>query len=94
MSQISQLGTYNISALTVADVYVQKVGDDYVVTANDEGMPKLKISGYYQSAMKGDPSAKEYIQTKLRSAQWLNRSANRSSSALFHTMMSASPASS
>lgn len=58
----------------VADVYVQKVGEDYLVTANDEGMPKLKISGYYQSAMKGDPSAKEYIQNKLRSAQWLIRS--------------------
>ncbi len=58
----------------VPDVYVSKVGDDYVVSANDEGMPKLKISGYYQSAMKGDPSAKEYIQNKLRSAQWLIRS--------------------
>jgi len=57
-----------------ADVYVAKVGDDYVVSSNDEGMPKLKISGYYQSAMKGDAAAKEYIQTKLRSAQWLIRS--------------------
>ena len=58
----------------VPDVYVSKVGDDYVVSANDDGMPRLKISGFYRSAMHGDPKAKEYIQGKLRSAQWLIRS--------------------
>lgn len=56
------------------DVYVHKVGDKYFVVANDDGMPKLKISGFYRSAMQGDAKAKEYIQTKLRSAQWLIRS--------------------
>lgn len=33
------------------DVYVHKIGDDYVVTLNDDGLPKLKISNYYRSAM-------------------------------------------
>jgi RNA polymerase sigma-54 factor len=56
------------------DVYVRKIGDDYLVDANDDGMPKLKISGFYRKAMQGDPKAKEYIQGKLRSAQWLIRS--------------------
>jgi RNA polymerase sigma-54 factor len=58
----------------VPDVYVNKVGDGYVVQANDDGMPRLKISGFYRAAMAGDPKAKEYIQNKLRSAQWLIRS--------------------
>lgn len=58
----------------VPDVYVQKVGDKYYVQANDDGMPRLKISGFYRAAMAGDPKAKEYIQGKLRSAQWLIRS--------------------
>jgi RNA polymerase sigma-54 factor len=58
----------------VPDVWVHKVGDKYFVVANDDGMPKLKISGFYRSAMKGDAEAKEYIQNKLRSAQWLIRS--------------------
>ncbi|MEY4582310.1 MAG: hypothetical protein RL701_7013 [Pseudomonadota bacterium] len=58
----------------VPDVWVHKVGDKYFVVANDDGMPKLKISGFYRSAMKGDAQAKEYIQNKLRSAQWLIRS--------------------
>jgi RNA polymerase sigma-54 factor len=58
----------------VPDVYVSKVGDGYVVQANDDGMPRLRISGFYRAAMAGDPKAKEYIQNKLRSAQWLIRS--------------------
>ena len=56
------------------DVWVHKVGDDYFVVANDDGMPRLKISGFYRAAMMGKPEAKEYIQNKLRSAQWLIRS--------------------
>jgi RNA polymerase sigma-54 factor len=58
----------------VPDVYVVRMGDKYVVQANDDGMPRLKISGFYRAAMQGDPKAKEYIQGKLRSAQWLIRS--------------------
>jgi RNA polymerase sigma-54 factor len=56
------------------DVWVHKVGDRYFVVANDDGMPRLKISGFYRAAMQGQPEAKEYIQNKLRSAQWLIRS--------------------
>jgi RNA polymerase sigma-54 factor len=58
----------------VPDVYVHKVADKYFVVANDDGMPKLKISGFYRSAMADNKEAKEYIQNKLRSAAWLIRS--------------------
>jgi RNA polymerase sigma-54 factor len=58
----------------VPDVYVHRVGDEYYVVANDDGMPKLKISGFYRAAMADNAKAKEYIQDKLRSAQWLIRS--------------------
>jgi len=56
------------------DVYIHKVGDKFFVVPNDDGLPKLKISGFYRSALSGGPKAKEYIQDKLRSAQWLIRS--------------------
>lgn len=56
------------------DVYVHRVGDEYIVTANDDGMPRLKISGFYRAAMADNPNAREYIQDKLRTAQWLIRS--------------------
>ncbi len=58
----------------VPDVYVHKIGDKYFVVANDDGLPRLKISGFFRSAMDADPEAKEYVQNKLRSAQWLIRS--------------------
>ena len=56
------------------DVYIHKVGDKYFVVPNDDGLPKLKISSFYRSALNGSPKAREYIQDKLRSAQWLIRS--------------------
>ncbi|MCG8421790.1 MAG: RNA polymerase factor sigma-54 [Proteobacteria bacterium] len=59
------------------DVYIHKVGDKYFVVPNDDGLPKLKISSFYRSALSGGDGqqrAKDYIQDKLRSAQWLIRS--------------------
>ena len=35
------------------DVYIHKVGDKYFVVPNDDGLPKLKISGFYKNAMGG-----------------------------------------
>ena len=56
------------------DVYIHKVGDKFFVVPNDDGLPKLKISSFYRAALDDSKSAKEYIQDKLRSAQWLIRS--------------------
>jgi len=61
----------------VPDLYVTKIGDDYVVTLNDEGIPHLKISSYWREAqdrgLVGD-DARQYIQEKLKSATWLMKS--------------------
>ena len=56
------------------DVYIHKVGDKYFVVPNDDGLPKLKISNFYKAAMGNSSQSKDYIQDKLRSAQWLIRS--------------------
>ncbi len=60
------------------DVYVQKIGNDYVVTLNEDGLPKLRVSNFYRQAlMKGSDVAKhtkEYIQERMRSAIWLIKS--------------------
>ena len=56
------------------DVYIHKIGDKYFVVANDDGLPKLKISDFYRAALHEGAKAKEYIQERLRSAQWLIRS--------------------
>ena len=33
-----------------ADIFVYKVGDEYLVMLNEEGVPNLKISPYYAEA--------------------------------------------
>ncbi len=60
------------------DVYVYKVGEEYMVSLNEDGLPRLKISNFYKS-MLGKSSGtnantQEYIQEKLRSAVWLIKS--------------------
>nr|WP_280524051.1 RNA polymerase factor sigma-54 [Enhygromyxa salina] len=40
------------------DVYVHKIGEEYLVTLNDDGLPKLKISNYYKAAMLADTKGK------------------------------------
>jgi RNA polymerase sigma-54 factor len=61
------------------DIFIQKVGDDYVILLNEDGLPKLRISPYYRSTLvgtsKGEESpARAYIEDKIRSAIWLIRS--------------------
>ncbi|MBN2340232.1 MAG: RNA polymerase factor sigma-54 [Deltaproteobacteria bacterium] len=56
------------------DVYVHKIGDRYFVVPNDDGLPRLKIAGFFKNAMDHGDDAKEYVQNKMRSAQWLIRS--------------------
>lgn len=62
----------------VPDIYVNKVGDDYDIVLNEDGLPKLRINGYYKDVLTSKDSlsenAKGYIQEKLRSAAWLIKS--------------------
>ena len=60
----------------VPDVYVVKKDGSYVILLNDEGMPRLRVSPFYKNLMTkgGDEATKDYIETKLRSAQWLIKS--------------------
>jgi len=57
------------------DVFVYKLGEEYTVVLNDDGLSKLRISATYRAALRDQAGkAKEFIQDKLRSAQWLIRS--------------------
>ena len=57
------------------DIQVHKVGDDYVVALNEEGLPRLKVNASYRRFLnQKDSDAKEYVQGKLRSAAWLIKS--------------------
>jgi RNA polymerase sigma-54 factor len=62
----------------IPDVFVHKVGDEYLIILNDEGLPRLKVSSAYEELIDGDSSApaetKAYIKEKLRDAVWLIKS--------------------
>jgi len=56
---------------------VQKVGDDFVVTTNDEQIPHLRISNVYKDLMsQGENSdeVKNYIRDKIRAGNFLIKS--------------------
>ena len=60
------------------DIYIFKVGDDYEIVQNEDGLPKLRISAYYRNVLRSknslSDSARTYIRDKLESAAWLIKS--------------------
>ncbi|MBI5521860.1 MAG: RNA polymerase factor sigma-54 [Desulfarculus sp.] len=58
------------------DIYVYKVDGEFVIVLNEDGLPKLRVNSFYKDALGsgGSAEAKEYVQSKLRSAVWLIRS--------------------
>ncbi len=62
----------------IPDVTVQKIGDEYMVLLNDEGVPHLRVSSLYHrlAGAEGDEAAKAraYLEDKVRAATWLIKS--------------------
>lgn len=62
------------------DLFVHKVGDEYHVVLNEEGLPRLHVSNAYRQVLQrtGDGAeskeTKAYVREKLRSAVWLIKS--------------------
>jgi len=62
----------------VPDIVVTKEDSDLVVGLNDEGLPRLRISGYYRKllakAAKENVEAYDFLKDKLKKALWFLRS--------------------
>jgi RNA polymerase sigma-54 factor len=62
------------------DVYVRRVGEDYVIQLNDDGLPRLRVSRAYRRMLQTMRSegrqseAQQFIKDKIRSAVWLIKS--------------------
>jgi RNA polymerase sigma-54 factor len=73
------------------DIFVHKVGDDYVVMLNDEGLPSLRLAPHYLEARAGgglDAKADEYVSDKMRAAQWLIKSIQQRQRTIFRVAKS------
>jgi RNA polymerase sigma-54 factor len=65
----------NESRYIVPDVSIQKVGDDYVVVLNEDGIPRLRVNAVYRSLLRGSQGEdRQFVEQKLRSAVWLIKS--------------------
>jgi RNA polymerase sigma-54 factor len=66
------------SIYVTPDVFLFKMGDEWNIMLNDDGMPKLRINGYYRELLKHGssmkPEDKEFLLEKIRSAAWLIKS--------------------
>ena len=60
----------------VPDIFVVKTEKGYDVTLNDDGIPRLRISPYYQSLLKNSAKGetKDYLEEKHKSALWFLKS--------------------
>ena len=62
----------------IPDVMVQKVGGEYAIFLNDDGVPPLRVSSLVRrlAGQRGEDvrKAREYLETKVRAATWLIKS--------------------
>ncbi|XDD48694.1 RNA polymerase factor sigma-54 [Leptospira sp. WS92.C1] len=78
------LYTSNKPDYVMPDVIVREVEGEFDIYINDEWIPKLKINKEYKNILKNaKDNDKEYITTKLGSAEWLIRSVNQRRQTLF-----------
>ena len=74
------------------DIYVYKVGDDFKIVMNDDGLPKLRISRFYREAVasgkKIPKDTKAYLNDKMQSASWLIKSIHQRQKTIYLVMES------
>ncbi len=58
------------------DVYLFKIGDEWQINLNEDGLPKLRISPYYAKVLRGQGTKEDrtYVKNKLDSADFLIKS--------------------
>jgi RNA polymerase sigma-54 factor len=68
----------NDSRYIAPDVAVYKMGSEYTVVLNEDGIPRLRVNSLYRSLLRssGD-EARQYVEQKLRSAVWLIKSVDQ-----------------
>ena len=71
----------------VPDVYVQKHNGEYVISLNEDGLPKLRVSPYYLKVLQDKESegkaAKNYLHERLKAASWLIKSIHQRQNTIF-----------
>ena len=80
-----QFGAIEAQYIT-PDVYVFKLGEEWAVNLNEEGLPRLRVSDFYSNMVsdkkpKGDE--KNYVAEKMKAAEWLIKSIRQRQRTIF-----------
>ncbi len=71
----------------VPDIVVAKEPDDWTVSLNEEGLPRLRISQYYKKllarASRDQPEAYLFLKDRLKKALWFLRSLDQRNQTIF-----------
>ena len=70
------------------DVFVYKMGDEFVILLNDDGLPQLQLSAMSQMNIGNSEQEKDYCSEKIRSASWLIKSLYQRQRTLYKVMES------
>ncbi len=73
------------------DIYVMKIGNEWHIVLNEDGLPKLRVSPYYERMLRGGVASKEdrdYIKGRLQSAAFLIQSIHRRQRTIYRVMKS------
>ena len=76
----------------VPDIFVHKIGDEFHVVLNDDGLPRLRINALYREVLaRGSQTPKDtkiYVHEKVRSAMWLIKSIHQRQRTIYRVMQS------
>jgi RNA polymerase sigma-54 factor len=76
----------------IPDIYVYKIGDDFHIVLNDDGMPRLRINNLYRDVLaRGANTPRDtraYVHDKVRSAIWLIKSIHQRQRTIYKVMQS------
>ena len=76
----------------IPDIYVYKIGDDFHIVLNEDGLPKLRINNLYRDVLARGSSAakdtKDYVKDRVRSAMWLIKSIHQRQRTVYRVMES------
>jgi len=73
------------------DISVVKIGTEWHIVLNEDGLPKLRVSPYYERLLKGGNASKsdlDYVKGRIQSAAFLIQSIHRRQRTIYRVMKS------
>lgn len=76
----------------IPDVYVYKIDDEFVIQLNNDGLPRLQVSGEYMELLKQKKALSSeshgYLREKKRNAEWFIKSIQQRQRTIYKVMES------